>query len=401
MTETDTLPAYPFAAGGAFYPPVEFGRLRTEEPVARVRLPSGQTAWVVSRYADVRQIMTDPRFSKAAMTTPGAPRIMPIQGGSRSLVMTDPPDHTRLRKIVVGSFSSRRIEALRPKIEELTGDCAERMENAGPPADLVAHLALPLPVAVVSEMLGIPPVDRERFRQWTDDMLTVGVPTPDTAQRIKAAVGRLMGFIRGVIAQKPPEGDADLLTVLGQAHRDGRMTEEEMLTMAVMVLVAGYHTTTSSITHGLFHLLREPERFRRLGDSPELIPAAVEELLRFSQIGFGAGSIRMAVEDVEVAGTLIKAGEVAIPLFNSANRDGAIFDDPETLEMTRADNSHMTFGHGIHFCLGAQLARAEMQIVIAELARRFPGLRLAEDEHDIAWESGLAFARPASLALTW
>ncbi|MBE1530524.1 cytochrome P450 [Actinomadura algeriensis] len=393
---------FPFRTPNQFHPPCEHAQLRDGEPVARVRLPTGHGAWVATRYADVRRVCTDPRFSKAAVTAPGAPRLIPMQRGSKSLVIMDPPEHTRLRKIVSREFTARRVERLRPHVRELTEGYVDRMLRVGAPADLISALALPLPVTVICEMLGVPPSDRERFQGWTDGMLTIGAPALARADEIKTAAGNLRAYLAELIAAKLAEPSGDLLSTLGRAHADeGRLAEDELLTFGMTLLAAGYHTTTAAITHSVFHLLREPERYASLREDPAAIPAAVEELLRFGQIGGGAGAIRIAVEDVELGGVTVREGEAVIPLFNAANRDPEVFADPDTLDLRREDNPHIGLGHGIHFCLGAPLARLELQVVLEVLVRRLPGLRLAIKEDDITWQEGLAFARPSVLPLDW
>jgi cytochrome P450 len=401
-TSTDQVCPFPFTTSNPFHPPAEHARLRESEPVARVRLPTGHLAWVVTRYADVRQVCSDQRFSKEAITRPGAPRLMPIQRGSKSLVITDPPEHTRLRRIVTREFSARRVETMRPHIEELTERLLDQMAESGPPADLIGALSLPLPITVICEMLGVPPADQEGFQAWTDQMLTIPGSGGAPAEEVRAAAGRLRGYLSGLIAEKLRGSADDLLTALGRAHaEDDRLSEEELFAFAMTLLVAGYHTTTAAITHFVFHLLHEPARYRRLVDDPALIPSAVEELLRFSQIGGGAGTMRIATEDVPIGDVVIREGEVVIPLFNSANRDEDVFPDAGRLDLAREDNPQIGFGHGIHFCLGAQLGRVELQVVLHALVRRFPELRLAVEEGEITWQPGLAFPRPVALPLAW
>jgi cytochrome P450 len=233
-------------------------------------------------------------------------------------------------------------------------------------------------------------------------MLTIGAPALARADEIKASVGKLRAYLAELIAAKRAAPSDDLLGALGRAHADeGRLAEDELLTFGMTLLAAGYHTTTAAITHAVFHLLREPGRYASLRDDPGAIPAAVEELLRFGQIGGGAGAIRIAVEDVELGGVTVREGEAVIPLFNSANRDPEVFADPDTLDLRREANPHIGLGHGIHFCLGAPLARLELQVVLEVLAARLPGLRLAVEEDVITWREGLAFARPEELPVAW
>ncbi|PZG31244.1 cytochrome P450 [Spongiactinospora gelatinilytica] len=403
MPQSPQAHRFPFQVVNKFEPPDVLAGLRAADPVVRIVLPFGLEAWLVTRHADVRAVAADPRFSKQAATTGGRSPI-PMVSGSKALFWMDPPEHTRVRKIVSAAFTARRIQALRPRVERLAADLVDRMIAKGPPADLITEVALPLPLAVICELLGVPGDERERFQEWADQMLFTGAAAPGQVEQIRAAREALDAYLSDLIGRKKaaPTPADDMLTMLLRAHdEDARLTEEEMRAFSVVLLVAGYHTTTGSLTHAIYHLLRDPARYRLLHDQPELIPGAVEELLRYSQIGSGIVTMRVATEDVEIGGAEIKAGEAVLLSISSANRDGSVFPDADTLDLARADNPHLTFGHGIHFCLGAQLGRLELGAALSALVTRLPKVRLAIPDTELSWPPGQMIARPVTFPLTW
>jgi cytochrome P450 len=249
-------------------------------------------------------------------------------------------------------------------------------------------------------MLGVPYADVDRFRDWTDIMLSYAKGRRD---EVLAARDALNAYLTQLIEDKRKKPADDLLTVLiAAADDDGdRLDDEELLAFGYTLLGAGYHATTAGLAHAVLTLLRTPEKLAELVAHPELLPPVVEELLRRSQAGGGLGALRIAVEDVEIAGVQISAGDAVLPLINAANRDPAVFEDPEGLRLERRPNPHLSFGHGIHHCLGAQLGRLELEVALGTLLREMPGLRLAVDEADLPWSSGLAFSRPQTLPVLW
>ncbi len=395
----EPAPSFPFRAADPVLPPAEYRKLRAERPVCRVTLPTGDLAWLLLRHEDVRNVLADARFSREAITAPGAPRILPIARGSRSIFVMDPPEHSRLRKLVSRAFSPRRIEALRPRIEDLTNGFLDTMAASGPPADLVASLAQPLPITVICEMLGVPLADVGQFRAWTDIMLGF---SPDRQAEVLAAKDKLSGYLIELIKEKRRHPTEDLLMVLISAQDEGdRLSEEELVAFGYTLLGAGYHATTASIVHSLLTLLRNPARLDELRRDRALLPGAVEELLRLSQAGGGIGALRIATEDVRVGDVVIQAGEAVLPSINAANRDDSVFPDPDEVRLSRPRNPHVAFGHGIHHCLGAQLGRIELEVALGSLLARFPDLRLAVTEDELGWSKGLAFSRPDELPLAW
>ncbi|MFE0155609.1 cytochrome P450 [Nonomuraea sp. NPDC059007] len=353
----------------------------------------------MTRHEHVRKVLSDQRFSREAITLPGAPRLLPIARDSKSIFVMDPPEHTRLRRLVSKAFAPRRIDALRPRLERLATELLDAMESAGPPADLMTHLAGPLPITVICELLGVPYEDVAQFRAWTDIMLSFDA---GRREEVLAARDSLTDYLTGLISEKRSRPTQDLLMDLIEASEQGdRLSEEELLAFGYTLLGAGYHATTAEIAHAVIHLTRTPDLFGRLGKDHALLTGAATEMLRYSQAGGGLGALRIAMEDTEIGGVAIKSGEAVLPMVNAANRDPAVFADPGTINAHRDPNPHLAFGHGIHHCLGAQLGRIELEVALGALSRRFPGLRVATAEADLVWSSGVAFRRPAELPLTW
>jgi cytochrome P450 len=398
MPTTDH-PHFPFPAPDPLVPPPAYARLRAQAPVAKVTLPSGDPAWLITRHADVKKVLADRRFSRAAITAPGAPRVLPIARGSKSLFVLDPPEHTRLRRLVSQAFSARTITALRPELTKLTGRLLDDLSAAGPPGDLMSGLAVPLPIMVICRLLGVPYEDVGKFREWTDGMLDFQGRPPEA---VVAARDRLAAYLAELIADKRVRPGDDLLTELVDARdEDDSLSDEELLAFGYTLLGAGYHATTATLAHAVLLLLRSRERYEWLCAEPAAIPGAVQELLRCAQAGGGVGALRIAVEDVDVAGVRIRAGEAVLPSINAANFDEAVFPAAGELDLTRTENPHVTFGYGIHHCIGAQLGRAELEVALGALVARFPGLRLAVPADRVTFGEGAAFRRPAELPLTW
>jgi cytochrome P450 len=399
MAEEGAAPAFPFSAGSPLDLPVEFGQLRAEGPLARVTMPSGDRAWLVTRYEDVRAVFADPRFSRAAASVPTAPKLSPrFLLRSDSILSKDPPDHTRLRRLVAGAFTARRVDRLRLHIQQITDRLLDDLAQAGPPADLVAHLALPLPVTVICELLGVPYADRDRFRAWTEALLNINLPLADA----HAARAALDDYMAGLIADRRAHPSDDLLGALTAARdEEDKLSETELVSFGTTLLIAGHETTANQIATFTLLLLRHPGELKRLRESPELIASAVEELLRFTPLGVGTGLLRVATTDVELDGVVVRAGEPVLASITSANHDPAVFGDPDELDITRADNPHLAFGPGIHHCLGAQLARAELQIALGSLLQRFPRLALAVDEDEVDWRPRLGLRGPSAVPVSW
>ncbi|GHF68206.1 cytochrome P450 [Streptomyces griseosporeus] len=392
---------YPFHRPSAIEVPPVYDELRQRCPVAHVRLPSGDEGFVVSRYDDVHTVLSDARFSRAATTAPGAPQLTrtpPLAGG---LFTMDPPEHTRLRRLVSKEFTFRRVQNLRPRIQELTDGLLDAMEQHGAPADLNTALAFPLPVMVICELLGVPFEDRDKFRGWSDAFVSL---TSHSPEEVAAQRKGMIDYLAALIRRKREEPGGDLMSALVAAHdEEGRLTEHELITMGITLLVAGHETTVSMIGKCVLTLLRHPEHLAALREHPEHLDHAVEELLRINPIGDG-GPLRVTLEDVEIAGTHIPKGSAVLAAICSANQDPARFPEGSPADFHPGRPSapqHVAFGHGPHFCLGAPLARAELQIVIGSLVRRFPRLRLAEDVENLHLTEGMMVHGLTRLPVAW
>jgi len=389
---------FPFESAELYEPPAQFALLREQCPVARVTMPTGDPAWLVTCYDDVRQALSDPRLSRAAASRDGAPRLRPLPPDRSTILAMDPPDHTRLRRLVSAAFTPRGVEQLRPYLTGLAERLLDGIESAGPPADVVSALALPLPVSAIGKLLGVPAADLGTFRDWADTMLTF---TGGSAADVQAARDAMNRYLAGLIAERRVTPADDLLTrLIAACDDDDRLTEREMIIFAATLLIAGYHTTSAAITAGTLILLRHPAEFRQLGADPGRAGAVVGELLRYPAASSHGGNLRVATEDVEIGGAAIRAGEGVLPAIVSANRDEKVFADPGLFQPGRAE-PHLAFGHGPHYCLGAGLARMELEIVFCALARRLPGLRLDGTEADLSYEPGALIRRLTALPVTW
>lgn len=397
-SETSEL-RFPFASRcpGELAP--EFARMRTEQPVVRVTLPSGDTAWLVSRYEDTRMVLTDHRFSRAATTNPDAPRLQPIPSDPASIFSMDPPEHTRLRRLVAPAFNNRRIRVLRPAIERQVDLLIDDLIATGPPADLVSRFARRLPITVICELLGAPTDDRGQIADWTDILLSLTqYPPPQVA----AARAELKEYLAGLVAVKRAQPADDLLSeLIAVRDEDELLSEDELVMLGGTILAGGFLTTASEIALSFLCLFRNPEQLALLREHPDLLPAATEELLRYNALGTGGGLLRIATEDVELNGVTIAAGEAVLPAITSANRDPAVFTDPDQCDLARSTNPHLTFGVGIHYCLGARLAATELELTLAGVLRRLPEIRLAVPVAELSEDPGHLVRGLPDLPVTW
>ncbi|MGM1057797.1 cytochrome P450 [Saccharothrix sp. Mg75] len=388
--------SYPFAEPDDLTLNPAYLELQRDEPVARVRLPFGGDAWLATRYDDVKTVLADPRFSRAAALNADVPRTLPnIQTDSNILTM-DPPDHTRLRRLVARAFTARRTEQLRERAQEVVDGLLDDVEAQGPPVDLVEALAMPLPITIICEMLGVPVEDRGRFRGWSDAAVAITAFEP---AEIIAAGEALRDYIAGLVRSKRERPADDMLSALVAAHDvDDRLDEQELVSFGVALLVAGHETTANQIGNFVVTLLRNPDKVAELRDDPSLLPAAVEELLRITPLGGSAGFPRIATEDVELSGVTIAAGEAVFVNNVAANRDPSVFERPGEIDFRREHNPHIMFGHGVHHCIGAPLARMELQVALGSLLKRFPTLRL---DGDVRLKRGRLIRGPQSLMVRW
>jgi cytochrome P450 len=375
-----------------------YAYLQEHEPLSRVHLPYGDDAWLVVRHEDVRAVLADPRFSRAATLTRDPPRMSPDQPSFHILDM-DPPEHSRLRRLVAKAFTARRVEQLRPKAQQMADDLLDSMVEAGPPADLVASFGLPFPLAVTSELLGVTVADRGEFGAWSEAFTSATKLSPE--QR-RDYFGKMWAYMATMVEQRRQTPTDDLLGALVVARDEqDRLSEQELVELTVGLLAAGFETTTNQIGNFVYVLLHHPDQLALLRDRPELLPDAVEELMRFVPLTAGAPLPRYATEDVQLSGGVVPAGDPVLANRSAASRDPRAFANPDQLDLNRSPNPHVGFGYGAHHCLGAQLARMELQIALGSLLTRFPKLRFGADETTLQWKAGLALRGLRSLPVVW
>jgi cytochrome P450 len=354
-------------------------------PVREIQIPGGARAWLITRYDQARQALNDPRLSK---TAPGL-RLGSMPDDTRSAIFrhmlaTDPPDHTRLRRLVSAAFTARRIEALRPRIQQISDDLLDALKGRER-VDLIDAYAFPLPIQVICELLGLPDEDRDTFRFWTN--VIVGGQAYQAQQ--PAAMRDLVAYSRRLLAERRDRPGDDLLSGLIAAHdEEDRLCEDELTSMVFLLLIAGHETTVNLIGNGTMLLLSDRSRWERLGHDRSLLPSAIEEFLRFEGPVAYATS-RFTTEPMEIGGQHLPAGVPVLVGLSSANRDAARFADGDDFDLGREQNPHLGFGHGIHYCLGAPLARLEAQIAFTGLLDCFPEMRLDGPAGDLRWRPGM------------
>jgi cytochrome P450 len=370
-TELPVIPA-PRAAHCPLQPPAEFAKWR-EEPGLRQAMWRGQPTWVVSRHEDIRAALVDPRLSADTIPDylkPSSPDNTPVM-----FARIDYPEHHRLRRMMTGNFTFRRTEAMRPQIQELVDQYLGNMIENGPPADLVHDFALPVPSQVIALLLGVPPEDLELFQHNT----TVGLDTKTSDEEKAQAIGEMYVYLQELVDRKGREPGDDLISRLVTDYvATGQLNRETAALTGVIMMQAGHETTANMISLGTVALLQHPDAFERLGqtDNPAVIANTVEELMRYLTIVHSQVD-RVAIEDLMIGGQLIRAGDMVMMNLPAGNWDTEFVENPETFDVDRNNRGHLGFGYGVHQCIGANLARVEMQVAFATLARRLPGLKLA------------------------
>jgi cytochrome P450 len=391
-------PDYPPGPYGT--PSPELPRRQAEAPIEPVTLPSGDRVPMIVRYADVRGLLTSPASSRN-LREPGLPRMVKgafLDDDPAALANQDPPEHTRYRRIMHGTFTPRHIERWRPRAAAIAN---ELLDAAGEEFDLAADYALPLPARVICELLGVPMDRFEEFRDWTDMTLSTSDASAEARGR---AYTEFMAYAGELIGQHRAKPGDDLIDLLIEARDEGdRLSEDELTNMVFTLILAGHETTASMIIRGTFRLLRHPDQYAELVKRPELLESAVEEILRHEGPG-GTGMLRRVTEDVEMSGGTLPGGAVVLPNLAAANHDPTVFEEPQRFDVHRfavaPPNSHLGFGHGPHYCLGANLARMELQEAFRALAGRLPGLRAAEDLAAVPWSDGGFVDRPRRLLVS-
>ncbi|TWP46684.1 cytochrome P450 [Lentzea tibetensis] len=402
MTSADQAACpYPFGEADRLELHPEYGRLRDTGRPARVTLPYGGEAWMALNHADVRTVLTDPRFSRAATVGQDVPRVVPMIIKKANIGFMDGAEHARLRKLVAKAFTGRQTARLRPRIEEIVDGLLDDIIATGAPADLLEGLAMVLPMHIMCELLGVPFADRDRFRDWSEVVRTMG--DTYTAEQYATATNELESYLAGMIARRREEPSDDLLGVLVAARDEGeRLTETELVQFGVLLLIAGHDTTANYLANSIYCLLSRPDQLERLRSDPSLLPTAVDELLRYLPLGTTAGVAQIALEDVELSGgVVVRKGEAVLTQAAAANFDENVFADADELDLARTHNPMLTFGHGPHHCVGAQLAKVEIQVAIGSLLRRIPGVRLAKPVDEIEFRYGSMIRGLVALPVTW
>jgi len=392
---TETLPT---ARTDPFDPPREM--LDDPRPIRRFTFADGHEGWLVTSYELARAVLADLRFSSAMDRRRALIRRPDVEGlraGAAAppgfFIGMDPPDHTRLRKLLTGQFTVRRMKALEPRVEEIVAAHLDAMAQAGPPVDLVSAFALPIPSLVICELLGVPYRDRERFQRDSHTLLALDSPQEAAA----AAMGSMMSYLAELVEHKHAEPAEDLISGLVTG---GELSTDETVGVAFLLLVAGHETTANMLGLGTFALLTQPDQAQALREGRVDAANAVEELLRYLTV-IQFGTTRTALEDVELGGELIRAGDSVGVYLPTANRDSARFAGADRLDLSADAHGHLTFGHGVHQCLGQQLARIEMRVAYPALLRRFPTLRLAVPPEEVPLRTDMSIYGVHRLPVTW
>ncbi|MFF4752198.1 cytochrome P450 [Streptomyces sp. NPDC002514] len=388
---------FPLPPPGTMGPPEECARLRARCPVARVRLPMDATAWYVTRYADVREVIADPRLIRPAINDWPARPGPAADDGPRLVTMAElePPRHLALRRAAASAFSSRAVRDHVPRIRELAEHLLDAFQEAGRPGDLVAGYTEPFPLLVLCELVGIPFEDRD----WFLPVLAAALDTMVTSEEGREVTDLLRAYTAGLIARKRSRPGDDVLTLLVSRCEDGTLTDDDVMAFGLSMLTVGFGISSFFLANSVHTLLARPERWARLRDHRDLMPGAVEELLRYLPVMNGT-LLLLATEDIDVRGRTVRRGDAVIPVLASANRDGSVFADAARLDLCRADNPHLAFGRGTHNCIGAHLARAELTVGLEALLDRFARLRPA-DGQEPRWDDRSVTKSPLTLPVSW
>ncbi|MGK4584796.1 cytochrome P450 [Kitasatospora sp. HPMI-4] len=376
-------------------------QLMNDAPVSRIRLPYGEgEAWLVTGYDDVRTVTTDRRFSRHAVVGRDFPRMTPepiVQ--AEAINVMDPPASSRLRSLVSKGFAPDQIERMRARTQLVVNDLLDRMRDHGSPADLMEHLAHPLPLITICEVLEIPEADSAWLRANARTMMDVSLDNKPDAVRAKAD---LRAYFTDLTAERRRNPGEDLISALATA-RDGDevLDDKELTVMAMVLLITGQDTTTYELGNLSYTLLTRPDVLAVLRERPGMLPQVLQEMLRFIPFRKGVGIPRVALEDVELSGVTISAGDIVHVSYLTANRDGRKFDRPDELDLDRTTPSHMTFGWGAHHCLGAPLAITELEVAFATLLERFPRIALTKPAEELQWNTTSIWRYPLALPVSW
>jgi cytochrome P450 len=400
MTQSETPPLH--MRRDAFSPTGELRDIREKEGVRRFTNAFGMQVYLVTRHEDVKAVLADhERFSNgrppgfAVQGVPQATEEEQAAARSGNLLGLDPPDHSRLRRMLTPEFTIRRMKRLEPRIVEIVDAALDAMESAGPPTDLVEGFALPIPSLVICELLGVPYDDREDFQRRSVRQLDLSLPIPQRLELQRQA----RAYMTTLVARARHQPGDDILGMLVREHGD-ELTDDELIGVAGLLLLAGHETTSNMLGLGTLALLRHPEQLAMVRDDPDAVGPAIEELLRWLSI-VQTAIPRITTTDVEIAGVRIPAGNLVFPSLPSGNRDADFISSPDILDIGRGAPGHLAFGHGVHHCLGAPLARMEMRIAFPALLRRFPDLAPAEDFTDVSFRTWNFIYGLKSLEVSW
>ncbi len=396
MTGSGHLPALPFEQPDLLTMPPLLRGLQAKAPVTRVRTATGDEAWHVTRHAELKRLLGDSRLGRSHPDPEHAPRISDsiLFGGPGENYDTEHADHERMRALLTPFFSARRMNALRPRVEALVDGLLDALAAAAPPVDLHEALSFPLPVLVICELLGVPYEDRDQFRAWSRGMADL-----HDKERAGAALASLIGYMSQLVARKRAQPGDDVISGLCAAE-EGTLADDHVAFLAAVLLFAGHETTVVRIDIGTLLLLTNPDHREALLREPSLVTSAIEEILRASATG-GGGLPRYPRADIEIGEVTMRAGEAVLLDIGAANHDERAFEDPERFDVARRPNPHLAFGHGPRFCIGAPLARIELQAVFERLVPRFPALRLAVPVDQLATRDDLLTGGLAELPVTW
>ncbi|MGR6918509.1 cytochrome P450 [[Actinomadura] parvosata] len=397
MTETP-LPAFPMKRSCPLAPPDEYRRMRDTAPVVRAALPNGAPVWAVTRYAEARRILSDPRISSNT-GRPERPRgpddDRPDDG---FFVDLDPPEHSRFRRLLIPELGARPMAAMRPAIQRIAATAMDELLEAGPPADLVARYARLVPARVLCALFGVPAADHGFFESRLRRLSVTSMDPSVAAQASKD----VRGYLRDLVGDAEKRPDDGMIRRLAARHLPtGELTTDELVNMGFLMLLAGYDSPANTISLGVLTLLRHPAQLAALRADPGLLPGAVEELLRFHSVQDWVSFDRVATADMEVGSARIRAGDRLTVLAASANRDERAFENPDAFDISRQARHHLAFGHGVHQCVGGNLARAELRIAVGTLLARMPALRLAVPFEELPFAHDAPFFGPHELPVTW
>ncbi|WP_406349392.1 cytochrome P450 [Streptomyces sp. NBC_00144] len=373
-----------------------------EAPVVRVRLLHGTPGecWLATRHDVVRFVTSDPRFSRDIVGRPLPSMNRYLVPLDRAVSFVDPPDHTRVRSVVSSAFNRSGMTTLRPRAQAVLDDLIDRMVTSGPPADLVRQVTSPFPLDIIGAVLGVPETDRPRLRAWADTVLTRATDEAgvERARQAKEAARALFHELAQERRARPQD---DLTSTLAAAVASGQIEEEEMLALAVLMALNGWHAVRNHTSNMMYVLLTDDILMNRLRSDPRAVPAAVEELLRWIPHKHGVGQPRVATEDVEVGGVQIRSGEAVYVSYVAANWDESCYPEPGRIDIDREGPPHLAFGYGPHHCVAPLLARLEAELLLTTLVERLPDLRLAVDPGDVIWQKDVLIRGPVGLPVTW